>query len=101
MPCLRIPDPRAVATPAIAVDLPTRDRAGIADRPPCNRYRLAPLGDRLAPKTIWVFQVPAGIVGDRNNIFNSRASSPALIQTSGALMSLAQEWSDTFEAEMI
>jgi len=45
--------------------------------------------------------VPAGIVGDRNNIFNSRASSPALIQTSGALMSLAQEWSDTFEAEMI
>jgi len=99
--CLRAPEPPNVATPRIAVDLPIRDRAATDDVPPFARYVLAPLGNMDKAHLTWVFQVPPQIVVDHNDIFNPRASSLmlALIQTSGAIMSLAADWESTFEAD--
>jgi hypothetical protein len=47
-----------------------------------------------------VFQVPPEIIKDHNDIFNSKARSLVLglIQISGAVASLAENWQDTFEA---
>ncbi len=97
--CLRAPEPADAASPAFAIDLPTRDRTSAQDRPPFARYRLTPVQDSHVAQPAWVFQVPPEIIGDHNDIFNSRGSSLmlALIQVSGAVMSLANDWQDTFE----
>jgi hypothetical protein len=98
--CLRAPDPPNTATPAIAIDLPIRERSGRADVPPFARYVLRPLKNAQQAQLTWVFQVSPEIVADHNDIFNSRASSLmlAMIQMSGAIMSLAHDWDDTFES---
>jgi hypothetical protein len=98
--CLRAPEPVVAATPIFAIDLPLREREGVEDvQVPHARYRLTPLGDMGVPHLLWVFQVPPAIVESHNDIFNSRSSSLilALIQISGAVMSLAQDWSQSFE----
>ena len=97
--CLRTPEPSIAATPAIAVDLPIRERKGIQDWPPHRRYRLVPLGSMNEAEIIWNFQVPPQLVKDHNDIFNSRSGSMilALIQISGAVASLAEDWDDTWE----
>jgi hypothetical protein len=97
--CLRFPEPANASTPHFPLDLPTRDRLGKGDVPPFARYRLVPLGDIQEARITWVFQIPPEVVSDHNDIFNSRASSLtlALIQISGAIMSLAQDWRTTFE----
>jgi hypothetical protein len=73
--------------------------AGLADRPPHDRYRLAPKGGPGAARPAWVSHVTPEVVADHNDIFNTRAASLllALIQVSGAVMSLAQDFDDTFE----
>jgi len=97
--CLRLPEPPNVPTPNFALDLPTRERASKSDIPPFARYRLLPMQDIHKPQLTWVFQVPPDVMSDHNDIFNSRAFSltVALIQVSGAIMSLAQDWRTTFE----
>jgi hypothetical protein len=97
--CLRAPEPPNVKTPSIAVDLPARDRRGTEDHPFFSRYILLPLGDVRNAHTTWVFQLPPEIVPNHNDIFNSRASSLilALIQASGAVLSLAEDLNRTFE----
>lgn len=97
--CLRYPEPKSAATPTMVVDLPVREREGLDDWPEHRRYRLHPMGDINEPELFWNFQVPPELIGDHNDIFNSRAASMilALIQMSGAVASLAQDWDDSFE----
>jgi hypothetical protein len=100
--CLRRPCPAVAATPAIPVDLPVRERKGVRDDDvPHARYTITPRGDTGRPELMWVFQVPRGVIKNHNDIFNSRARSLilALIQISGAVASLAEDWSQSFEAD--
>lgn len=100
--CLRRPVPLIGITPAIAVDLPVRERTGVNDEAVAHaRYTITPRGDPDAPHLMWVFQVPADVIKDHNDIFNSKARSLilALIQISGAVASLAEDWASSFEPE--
>jgi hypothetical protein len=97
--CLRPPQDLAAPTPAFPIDLPMRERSDVSDlMVPHARYLLTPRKPR-EPHVGWVFQVPAKVIANHNDIFNSRADSLllALIQISGAVMSLAKDLNDTFE----
>jgi pimeloyl-ACP methyl ester carboxylesterase len=90
------------ATPSFAIDLPTRQRQGEKDLDvPHDRFRLAPLGNSQDANLAWVFQVPKEVIRNHNDIFNSQSSllTMALIQISGAVMSLAVDWERNFETE--
>jgi hypothetical protein len=99
--CLRTPEPSAAATPVIPIDLPARERIGAEDvAVPHDRYTIAPLGDDIrSAHLMWVFQVPPSLIKDHNDIFNSRARSLilGLIQISGAVASVAEDWERSFE----
>ena len=101
--CLRAPIPAHKPTPIISIDLPTRERNGVADRPDHTRYQLTPLVDIEQAHLAWIFQVPPEIVSNHNDIFNSRSSTlmMALIQISGAVMSLAEDLRQNFETEAL
>ena len=66
-----------------------------------ERYELCPLGEGTSDHLAWVFQVPEEIINDHNDIFNFKSTLLvlALIQISGATMSLAEDWSRNFEPE--
>jgi len=97
--CLRHPEPSLAATPTMVVDLPVRERNGLDDWPEHRRYRIEPIGNIDEPELFWNFQVSPELIGDHNDIFNSRSASMilALIQMSGAVASLAEDWEDSFE----
>ncbi len=98
--CLRRPTPAAAATPAIPIDLPVRERNGVEDQAvPHARYTITPIGNMHEPRLMWVFQVPPELIKDHNDIFNSRARSLVLglIQVSGAVASIAEDWEKSFE----
>jgi hypothetical protein len=100
--CLRKPSPLIGVTPAISVDLPTEGRQGVQQQMvPHARYTLTPRGNTNERRLMWVFQVPPDVIKDHNDIFNSKARSLllALIQISGAVASLAEDWGDSFEPE--
>jgi hypothetical protein len=101
--CVRGPFDQPARRPGFAIDLPTRDRVDGERDLPFARYRLSPLGDPQKAETTWVFQLPAALVADHNDIFNAKARELmiGLMQISGAVMSLAQEWKDTFEPEAV
>jgi hypothetical protein len=97
--CLRFPVPRSQPTPSFAIDLPeiSRDAPG---GPVHRRYQLKPRSPserRLA----WLFEVPPELVEQHNDIFNPRCSLlfMALMQISGAVMSLAEDVGRNFEPE--
>ena len=97
--CLRFPEPRIGATPTMVIDLPVRDRKGLNDWPAHRRYRIEPIGDINDSNLFWNFQVPSELIDGHNDIFNSRSASMilALVQMSGAVASLAEDWNDSFE----
>ena len=100
--CLRLKKPTHVATPRFAIDLPNRKRKDRTDFPDHARYSLQLINQNTANASLaWIFQVPPNIIEDHNDIYNFRSSLliMAMIQLSGAVMSLAQEWKDTFESE--
>jgi hypothetical protein len=97
---VQIPNPWGVPTPQIAVDLPARERTGLDDRNPGHvRHLLTPIGSMDEAQQVWVFQLPAEIVADHNDIFGYKASTLllALMQISGSVLSLARDWQDSFE----
>jgi hypothetical protein len=96
--CVRRPD-EWTARPSIPIDLPDENLNRSDTR--FNRYVLEALGNRQQPESTWVFQVPPSVIGDHNDIFNSTARELmlSLMQISGAVMSLARDWPDTFEPE--
>jgi hypothetical protein len=49
-------------------------------------------------KGAWIFQIPPRISAEHNDVFNNRCSllTLALMQISGAVMSLAEDWRDSF-----
>jgi hypothetical protein len=97
--CLRRPNPLSGGSPAIPVDLPVRERNGVNDETvPHARYTITPRADTNQPRLIWVFQVPQEVIKNHNDIFNSKARSLilALIQISGAVASLAEDWGAQF-----
>ena len=98
---LKPPEPPKAATPAFFIDLPKRQRKGQADQPEHERYKLAPLTGCDTSHLAWVFQVPSTISNGHNDIFNfkSRLLIMALVQISGAVMSLAEDFEQNFEAD--
>jgi hypothetical protein len=89
------------------VDLPQRE---LLNQTPSagaqhTRYQLTPILKKGRPAAagedhpFWVFQVPPEISADHNDIFNFRASLLilALMQISGAVVSLAQKLDDVFD----
>lgn len=101
--CLRRPMPPETPTPSFAIDLPARNRRDLSDASEYRhaRYRLMPLSDGASGHLAWIFQVSPEIIADHNDIFGFKSSSLilALIQISGATMSLAEEWERNFEEE--
>jgi hypothetical protein len=98
--CLRRPQPPSIETPDIPIDLPTRERNGRDDvAVPHARYVITATGDKKQPHLMWAFQVPPELIKDHNDIFNSRARSLVLglIQVSGAVASIAENWEKSFE----
>lgn len=98
--CLRRPEPSTAATPVIPIDLPVREREGREDvAVPHDRYTIEPIGDMGSARLVWVFQVPPVLVKDHNDVFNSRARSLilGLVQISGAVASVAEDWERSFE----
>jgi hypothetical protein len=105
--CLCRPKPAGADWPTFRVDLP--QRAQLNEGPSAGaqhtRYQLTPIvkkGRRAAEgkdHPFWVFQVPPEISADHNDIFNFRASLLilALMQISGAVVSLAKTLDDVFE----
>jgi hypothetical protein len=94
-----MPVPAQAPTPNFFIDLPKSKRKDLADQPEHARNKLAPLAGFDTPHLAWVFQVPLGISKDHNDIFNYRARLliMALIQISGAVMSLAEDFEQNFE----
>jgi hypothetical protein len=99
--CLRIPrPPSGASTPHIPIDLPTRARRGVDERSvPHARYVLTPSRSPNTAQLMWAFQVPSEIINGHNDVFNSCAASMVLglIQISGAVASLAEDWEGSFE----
>jgi len=97
--CLRPPEPAHSPSPDFGIDLPERERLGVADIDvPHSRYTLACLDHDRGPHLSWIFPVPRTVMHGHNDIFNSRATSLilAIIQISGAVISLAKRW-DSYE----
>ena len=97
--CLRFPVPRSQPTPSFAIDLPEISRHAPGG-PIHRRFQLEPRFPserRLA----WLFQVPPELVKEHNDIFNPRSILlfMALMQISGAVMSLAEDVDRNFELE--
>lgn len=97
--CLRPPEPAGVASPKISIDLPEREPSLTNGDPNFKRYRLAPLGDQEQAHRAWIFQLPPSVSKEHNDIFNLRLSLfiLSLMQISGAVASLAEDWQDNFE----
>lgn len=104
--CLRCPEPISHETPTFRVDLPAKPTL---DSTSGNRawqhvrYALKPRSESpgRARSPFWVFLLPCSISHGHNDIFNYRSSLLvlALMQISGAAVSLAQTWSEVFEPE--
>jgi hypothetical protein len=101
--CVRAPVPERAPNPSIAIDLPLRDRRADELDLPFARYCLSPIGNPQRPEPAWVFQLPKALVANHNDIFNAKARELVLglIQISGAVMSLAEDWQNTFEPETV
>jgi len=99
--CLRPPRPREAAMPEFEIDLPGRKRHGEQDRDgTCHvRYQIRPLDRQGEPRLAWIFQVPRELITEHNDIFNFRSNLMilALMQISGAVVSVAEQWRSSFE----
>lgn len=95
--CIRQPQPPIGKSPNIFIDLPlgTRQEDGSLEHMRYELRCLNPDKEELA----WIFQIPGDLCKDHNDIFNPQMGSLvlALIQISGAVMSLANEWAQSFE----
>lgn len=96
--CMRQPAIDNGRLTSVAIDLPQAREP----RNPCHvRYRLEPIhaGGHGSPH--WIFLVPQSVIKDHNDIFNAESNLliMGLTQVSGAVMSLARDWGDTFESE--
>lgn len=94
---MRFPEPRApldIDAPYFDIDLPTQP----SDRFSHIRFRLAQTRACEA-SPCWAFHIPPQLVPDHNEISSARASllSVAMMQISGAVMSLAEDITQNFE----
>ena len=103
---LRCPEPISHETPAFRVDLPAPPKLDPAPGNPARQHIRYVLNPRLessgrARSPFWVFLLPHAISRGHNDIFNYRSSLLilALMQISGAAVSLATRWSEVFEPE--
>jgi hypothetical protein len=113
---LRYPVPPKADFPSFSIDLPKTISLQEHEKslPQHIRHFLKPLvgkkgvmgevrnqaihNDLLA---FWIFRIPPDISSDHNDIFNFRSSLLilALMQISGAVVSLAKRWEEVFEKE--
>ena len=115
--CLRYPDPPKADFPSVPIDLPKAIPLQEYERvlPQHIRYVLKPLGEKKGVLGLvrhkatlddlhpfWIFRMPPAISSSYNDIFNFRSSLliMALLQISGAIMSLAKGWEEVFEEEI-
>jgi hypothetical protein len=114
--CLRYPDPLKDDFPSFSIALPKtiRLRENDAEVPQHIHYVLKPIvkkkrlfgsGNHHAtlknPHPFWIFRLPPDISGGHNDVFNfrSRLLALAMMQISGAIVSLATKWEGVFESE--
>jgi hypothetical protein len=115
--CLRRPriDPQTEELSGLDIDLPTGKSPTDPLARQHARYQLSPMQGKEKAGPFWIFNIPdelisshndifdfpAQLTGSHNDIFNERSSLliMALMQASGAAMSLAEDWKDVFEPE--
>ncbi len=95
--CIGNPDPAVTESPNFTIDLPIGKRQKDEDIKHM-RYELRSENFSKA-ELAWIFQIPRELCKDHNDIFNTQMGSLvlSLIQISGAVMSLANDWEQTFE----
>jgi hypothetical protein len=97
--CLRQPEIRGDEVVRMRIDLPKE----VDSRDPCHvRYRLERSSAASGDSLFWVFQVPSELIDGHGDIFNGRSSLliMALIQISGATMSVHRSYDAMFEPEV-
>lgn len=96
--CIRKPNPAVAESPTFTIDLPIGKRQ-IGEDLKHMRYELKSENFSKA-ELAWIFQIPRELSKDHNDIFNTQMGSLvlSLIQISGAVMSLANDWEQTFES---
>ncbi|MEH2537200.1 MULTISPECIES: hypothetical protein [unclassified Bradyrhizobium] len=98
--CLREPSikPDNKRMNSVAIDLPQRNDP----RSHCHlRYHLAARLQHYEVDPFWFFKMPIDISAGHNDIFNERGSllTMALMQVSGAIMSLSENYEENFEGK--
>ena len=95
--CLRPPERAASVTPIIPIDLPTILRTCTTD-PEHARFNLDPLYPEQK-RLVWIFRVQNALIKDHNAIFEPITALlfMAMMQISGAIMSLAEDIDSNFE----
>jgi hypothetical protein len=99
--CLRPPSPPMANAPGFSIDLPVVSRHTTGG-PIHVRYDLQPLSStQSSSRLAWIFQVPPEIIPDHNDIFNTKSTllMLAMMQISGAVVSLATDIGTNFEPE--
>jgi hypothetical protein len=95
--CLRSPDIRHNRLQSVAIDLPIqKDQRSVWHA----RYRLEPVETAGLKGPFWIFQVPADIIKNHNDIYGNPRSNllvMALAQATGIIISLADRWDQVFE----
>lgn len=95
--CVRLPDPAIAESPSFAIDLPIGERHedGNLEHMRYELHSETPSNAELA----WIFQIPGELCEEHNDIFNPQMGSLvlSLMQISGSVMSLANNWTQTFE----
>jgi hypothetical protein len=95
--CLRSPDVRDGRLQRVSIDLPMKKNLRSVWH---ARYRLEPVETTGAKGPFWIFQVPADIIKNHNDIYGNPRSNlmvMALAQATGMTLSIASCWDDVFE----
>jgi hypothetical protein len=99
--CLRPPAIRSGRMAEISIDLPQAGHE--RERDECHlRYRMENTAGTGAYAPLWVFQVPGELIEEHGDIFNGRSNllMMALIQVSGATMSVFNSYPGMFEPDI-
>lgn len=94
--CLRRPEASGGQLRSVTIDLPQIKKP----RDECHkRFTIRPVSAEASGRPMWVFQVPRHVSRSHGDIWNNRASlfALAMMQISGAVVSVALNWGDVFE----
>ena len=101
--CLHLPVPSGASRHAFPIDLPKGAREQTRDLEH-ERWLLAPKQHardaREIAEVAWIFQVPASISKNHNDVFETRTNAlfMTMLQIAGAVVGLAHDFSSNFES---